>query len=137
MRFRARLVDRGGNALPYAASDDIDILVMHDGEEPGAKVGTRLPAVLFGDSADQGVLDEVVRPWPVAGQRAGVAPQPQDFFFEKPAKIAHSSPPSLQRRLRGGRANGGASAISIRVKPNPSEPSAPLLSRERAPCRLR
>lgn len=77
---------------PYAASDDIDILVMHDGEEPGAKVGTRLPAVLFGDSADQGVLDEVIRPWPVAGQRAGVAPQPQDFFFESPQKSLIPAP---------------------------------------------
>jgi hypothetical protein len=82
---------------------------MHDGEEPGAKVGTRLPAVLFGDSADQGVLDEVIRPWPVAGQRAGVAPQPQDFFFESPQKSLIPAPfsseeiawrPSQRRRVR-------------------------------------
>jgi hypothetical protein len=38
---------------------------MHKSEEPGAKVGTALPATLLGNRPDEGVLDEVVCPGPM------------------------------------------------------------------------
>jgi hypothetical protein len=40
--------------------DAIYILVMHKGEEPGAETGTPLPEILLRNSADEGVLDEIV-----------------------------------------------------------------------------
>jgi len=46
---------------PASRSDDVDILIMHNGEKPGAKVGTVLPIVLFGNRADQGILNEATQ----------------------------------------------------------------------------
>jgi hypothetical protein len=57
--------------------------MMHKGEEPGAKIGTPLPATLLGNRADEGILDEIVCMGHVAGQCKSIAPQPRDFFFEK------------------------------------------------------
>src|SRR5689334_25267084 len=68
-----------GHAFARAASDAVYILVMHEGEEPGAKVGTPLPATLLGNRPDEGVLDEIVCPGHVAGQRKSIAPQPRDL----------------------------------------------------------
>ena len=64
---------------------------MHNGEEPRAKVGTELPTMLVCNRPDEGVLDEVVCPGLVAGQRTGIAPQPEDFSFEQSTEIVNLS----------------------------------------------
>ena len=46
------------------------MLVMHQGEEPGPQVGTRFPAVLFHEGANQGVLDEIIGALRIPGQCA-------------------------------------------------------------------
>jgi len=68
------------------------ILVMDNGEEPGAKVGTALPVTLLGNCPDESVQDEVVCPGHVAGQYNSVAPQPWDLFFDKSTEAVHLSP---------------------------------------------
>jgi len=35
---------------------------MHEGEEPGAEIGTALPEMLLRNRADESVLDEIVGP---------------------------------------------------------------------------
>ena len=48
-----------------------------------------LPATLLGNRSDEGVLDEVVCPGHVAGQRKSIPSQPRDFFFEKSTEFVH------------------------------------------------
>jgi hypothetical protein len=76
-------------AMPSrAAPDAVYILVMHDGEEPGAKVRTALPEMLLRNRADEG---EIVGPGHGVGQRTSIAPQPRGFFFEKATEIVYLS----------------------------------------------
>lgn len=82
-------VELDGDAFAYAAPDAVYILVMHKGEEPGAEAGAALPAMLHRNRADEGVLDEIVGPRHVAGQRTSIASQARDFLFEKPTEIVH------------------------------------------------
>jgi hypothetical protein len=87
-----RIVELDG-AFARAASDAVYILVMHKGEEPGAKVGTALPAALVGNRPDEGVLDEIVCPGHVAGQRKSISSQPRDFFIREVDRIRSSYSP--------------------------------------------
>jgi hypothetical protein len=69
--------------------DAVCIPVMHEGEEPGAEIGTALPEMLLRNRANESVLDEIVGPGNVAGQRKSIAPEARDFFFEKSTEIVH------------------------------------------------
>src|SRR6267378_1172021 len=84
-----RFVDPDDNAFPHAAMDAVCNLVVHEGEEPGAEIGTALPEMLLRNCADKSVLDEIVGPGHVAGQRKSTAPQARDFCFEKSTEIVH------------------------------------------------
>jgi hypothetical protein len=44
------------------------MLVVQDGEEPGAQIGSRLPQMLLGEGADQAVLHQVVSLRAMLGQ---------------------------------------------------------------------
>jgi Uncharacterized protein conserved in bacteria (DUF2252) len=48
-----RFVDPDDNSFPHAAMDAVCILVMHEGEEPGAEIGTALPEMLLRNRADE------------------------------------------------------------------------------------
>jgi hypothetical protein len=41
----------------------------------GLEIGTALPVMLPGNRADEGVLDEIIGPEHVTGQRTGIVPQ--------------------------------------------------------------
>jgi hypothetical protein len=71
------------------AADVINVLVVQDREQASAQIGFRLPKMLLGDGADQAILHKVVGPHRVAGQCAGIAPQPWDFGLEPLSKVAH------------------------------------------------
>jgi hypothetical protein len=50
--------------------------------------------------ADESVLDEIIGPEYITGQRAGIASQARDFFFEKPRS---SQPPMFLAKYPTGR----------------------------------
>ncbi len=54
-----------------------------------------LPQMLFGDSADEATLHQVVGPRRVSGQGPRVAPQAGNFTFEQMCEIGHQGPPSI------------------------------------------
>jgi hypothetical protein len=83
------IVEGDGEAFAHAAADAVYILVMHNGEEPGAKFGAALPETLLRYCTDEGVLDEVVCSGHVSGHCNSIAPQPRDFFFEKSTEFVH------------------------------------------------
>ena len=45
--------------------------------------------MLLRHRANEGVLDEIIGPEHIVGQRAGIAPQARDCFLKKPTKIVH------------------------------------------------
>jgi hypothetical protein len=47
--------------------------------------------MLLRNRADEGVLHEIIGSGHIVGQRASIAPQARDFFFEKPPEIVHLS----------------------------------------------
>jgi hypothetical protein len=83
------MLHRDPIALAEGAADIIDILVVKDGEKPSTQIGSRLPKMLFGDRADQGVLDEVVGAHRIPGQCARITPQLWNFGLEQLGKGVH------------------------------------------------
>jgi hypothetical protein len=75
--------------LAEGAADIIDILVVKDCEKPSTQIGSRLPKMLFGDRADQGVLYEVIGAHRVPGQCARITPQLWNFALEQLGKGGH------------------------------------------------
>src|SRR5260370_36272644 len=101
------------DALVHRAPHIVDVLIMKDREEPGPQVGAGLPEMLFGDSAGQAALDEIVGSGHIARQCARIAPKPRDLRFEQPSEVAHretSSLPSCPRKpgFDDGAKNGGS-----------------------------
>src|SRR5271165_2679150 len=88
---RPLIVELDGNAFAHAAPDAVYILVVHYREEPSVEIATVLPAMLLRYRADESVLDEIIGPEHITSQRAGIASQARDFFFEKPPEIVHLS----------------------------------------------
>ena len=82
------------NAVSFAdtAANVIDVLVMHNREEPGPQIGPRLPKVLFCYGAHQAVLDQIVCPHQIPGQSSCVAPQPRYLIFEQARECVHLLP---------------------------------------------
>jgi hypothetical protein len=58
------------------------MLVVHQGEEPRAKIAAGGPEVLLGKRARQRVLDEIIGAVHVADQRSRVTPQFGDLGFK-------------------------------------------------------
>src|SRR5215469_6484976 len=65
-------------AVPRISPRAADMLVMHDGEEPGSKIGARFPQMDFPQGARETILNEIVCRYPVAGQSPRVARQARD-----------------------------------------------------------
>jgi hypothetical protein len=84
-----RIVDRDG-AATCAMSDDVCILVMHNREEPGAKVGTPPPVTLPRNCADEGILDEVVGPGTCCGSMQKHSAAAAGFLFREVDRIRSS-----------------------------------------------
>ena len=95
---RRHLLDCDAHPLAHRAAHVVDMLIVQDGEEPGAQIGAGLPQMLFGDGAGQAALNQIVGPRHIARQRAGIAPQPRDLNLEQPSEIAHCNPSSLSSR---------------------------------------
>jgi hypothetical protein len=85
------IVELNGNAFAHAAPDAVYILVTHKGKEPSLEIAIVMPAMLLRYRADEGVLNEIIGPEHIGGQRAGagIAPQARDCFLKKPTKIVH------------------------------------------------
>jgi hypothetical protein len=58
------------------------MLVVHQGEKPGAKIAAGGPEVLLGKRARQGILDKIIGAVHVADQRSRVTPQLGDLGFK-------------------------------------------------------
>ena len=64
-----------------------DVLVMHDREQPGPKIGAGLPELFLNKRAAQRVLHQVVGPFAVARERPRIASQSRDLLFDEPVKF--------------------------------------------------
>jgi hypothetical protein len=53
---------------------------MHKGKELSLEIAIVMPAMLLRYRADEGVLNEIIGPEHIVGQRAGIAPQTRDCF---------------------------------------------------------
>jgi hypothetical protein len=62
---------------------------VHYREEPTVEIAIALPPMLMLYRADEGVLDKIIGPEHILGQRAGITSQARDCFFEKPTEIVH------------------------------------------------
>jgi hypothetical protein len=62
---------------------------VHYREEPSAEIAIVPPAMLLRYCAEEGVLDEIIGPEHIVGQRAGIASQARGFLFEKRTEIVH------------------------------------------------
>ena len=65
----------------------IDVLVMHDREQPGPKIGAGLPELFLNKRAAQCVLHQIVGPFAVARERPRIASQSRDLVFDEPVKF--------------------------------------------------
>jgi hypothetical protein len=62
------IFDRDGNPFARRAADIIDVLVVKNGKEPGAQIGSWLPQMLLGDGAKEAALHQVIGPRCIVGQ---------------------------------------------------------------------
>ena len=70
---RGDILDRDADALAHRAAHVVDMLVVEDGEEPGAEVRAGLPEMRLRERPHEAALHEVVGARRVARQRAGIA----------------------------------------------------------------
>jgi hypothetical protein len=73
--------------------------------------------------ADEGVLDEIIGPGNIVGQRTSIASQVWDFGFEKSTEFVYLSLQCFRQstgRVWRLKAN-GTGEISITMKPSPSK----------------
>lgn len=66
--------DAHGHAAPC-----VDVLVVHDGAEPGAQVGPCLEPIGIAQRLERGVLDQVARRLGIVREAIGEAPQPRQL----------------------------------------------------------
>jgi hypothetical protein len=59
---------------------------VHYREEPSVEIAVALPAMLLRYRADESVLDEIIGPEHIVGQRAGITSQARDFFSRSQLK---------------------------------------------------
>src|SRR5262249_29923745 len=81
-QHRLGFAQSDGNALAYAATDLIHILIMEDGKQPGAQIGPFLPQVKFSQRPGETVLHEIISRGYVASQGPGIAPQSGNLGFD-------------------------------------------------------
>ena len=90
--------------VAYRSPDYVDILIVHDREQPGANIGAGLPQVSFIDGAREGLLDEIVRSIRVPSERPRIATKSGNFLLDKAMKfnqrrIPQQSWRAMTRRL--------------------------------------
>ena len=56
----------------------VDVLVVHQREEPSAEIRAGLPEVLLNQRPNQRILDQVVGPLEISGKRPRIAAQPRN-----------------------------------------------------------
>jgi hypothetical protein len=88
---RRDILDRNDDPFAYQAANVVDMLIMQDGKEPGAQIGSGLPKVFFGKRTNEAALHQIVGPRQVFGQCSSIAPQAWDLWFEKLGNIARVS----------------------------------------------
>jgi len=64
----------------------VDVLIVHQREEPGTEVRTGFPKMLLNQGPNQRVLDQVIGALDISGQRARITVQKRDLLFEKALK---------------------------------------------------
>jgi hypothetical protein len=70
------VVDIHTSFVTDRSPDGVDILIVHDREQPRANVGTGLPQMSFTYSWRQGFLHEIVCSIAVPGERPGILVTP-------------------------------------------------------------
>src|SRR5215472_17924848 len=86
---RRHLIDVDCRLLALRPSYVVDILIVHDREEPSADVAALLPEMSLGDPADERVLHEIIRANAVPRQCPRVAPKSRNLFFDETVKFGH------------------------------------------------
>ena len=90
---RSRRVSRGrqsrGDPLdidscgfPGISPDVIDVLIVHDREQPSPKISAGLPEFFLDKRAAERVLHQIVCPLAIARERPRIASQPRDLLFD-------------------------------------------------------
>ena len=96
---RRHIVHGHIDALAHGAPDIIHVLIVENGEKPGAEVGAGLPQMRFRQRAGETALHKVIGADRIARQRASIAAQPGNLRFEKLAKSLHWRLPLNHRDL--------------------------------------
>jgi hypothetical protein len=93
---RRYVLDSDHHYLASRLSHDVDVQVVHYGEQPCPQIGVPLPEVLLGEGAHEGILDEIIGTAWVPQERSCIASKTRYLCFEKRAKIRHRSPNRLR-----------------------------------------
>ena len=67
----------------------VDVLIVHQREEPGTEVRTSFPKMLLNQGPNQRGLEKVIGALDISGQRARITAQKRDLLFEKAIEIRH------------------------------------------------
>ena len=84
---RRHLFDANCRAFATGSAHDIDVLIVHQGKEPGADVSSGLPEMSLGDRPDEGLLHEIIRSDGVSSERSRIAAESGDLLFDEAMKF--------------------------------------------------
>ena len=79
----------GGRLVAHRTPHHVDIMIMHDREEPGANVGAGLPKMGLGYRAQQRLLHEIVGAVSTPSESPRIAPQSRNLSLDETVKIGH------------------------------------------------
>src|SRR5206468_8175318 len=89
-------------ALPisHRTPHHVDVVIVHDREEPSANIGAGLPKMGFGNCAQQRFLHEIVCAIGTPSERPRIAPKSRNLSLDETIKFRHALPSSESSRLR-------------------------------------
>ena len=95
-------IDRSG--FSNISPNIINVLVVHDREQPGPKISARLPEFFLDKCAAERVLHQIVCPLAIARERPRIASQSRDLLFDESMKFGQFALSLGARTMPDGRA---------------------------------
>src|SRR6516164_384794 len=97
---RGYVLDVDRRRFTHLAPHSIDVLMVHNGEKPGADIRSGLPQMKLCQCPQQRVLHKIICPVAGSRERPRIAAQPGNLLLDQTIKLRHSPNP-LYPAIRG------------------------------------